>query len=319
LSSRPDFVFLTLLRIYFVKTMRIKFLFSFVFFAVILLSSMTEGQVIDLGPLKQYCASSEEDSLYKLINEYRRIHKLAPIPFSRSLSYVARTHAMDLAFNRPDFGGCNPHSWSAKGKWKPCCYAHDKNRLLCMNDKPKEITGYKFKGWEMVYSGGEVARASDAFDLWKAMGLTNDYLLNTGKWIKPWKALGIGFHGEYACVWFGEGEDIEKGFGLCMSDTLPAKVTDSQTVTPGQQIQAADNPENSEKYYIITGSLNNQEKAYNEVSRLRKLGYSKARTIVSDENFRISVDEYPTEAEAQKALATFKQIFTGAWVLKPGE
>jgi hypothetical protein len=89
-----------------------------------------------------------------------------------------------------------------------------------MNEKPKEISGYKSKGWEMVYSGGEEAKAIDAFDLWKGLGLTNDYLLNTGKWTKAWKALGIGFYGEYACVWFGEGDDPEKDFGPCLKDTI---------------------------------------------------------------------------------------------------
>jgi hypothetical protein len=299
--------------------MTIRFINRIALSFFLFVSLMATGQVIDVGPVGDHCAVSEEVALYNLINDYRRIHNLPEVPFSRSLSYVARTHAMDLTFNRPDFGGCNPHSWSAKGKWKPICYARDPNRLAGMNEKPKEITGYKFKGWEIVYSGGEEARATDAFDLWKGLGLTNDYLLNTGKWIKPWKALGIGFYGEYTCVWFGEGDDTEKGFGLCMSDSIPQpQKADEQVVAP-QPVNNQDKTNSVDKYYIITGSLNVLEKANREVARLRGLGYTKAKLIPAGNNFRISIDEYQTESEAQANLPAIQQLFTGAWVLKPGD
>lgn len=284
-----------------------------ILFAV-LLPAMLSGQVPDITVVKNHCAEPEEVALYNLINDYRKINQLPAIPFSRSLSYVARVHAMDLTNNRPDFGGCNPHSWSAKGVWKPCCYARDKNRILCMNEKPREIAGYKFKGWEMVYSGGEEAKAADAFDLWKGMGLTNDYLLNTGKWLKPWKAIGIGFYGEYACVWFGEGEDTEKGFGLCQADSAGIQAND-QSPPASDENQAAI----PVKYYIITGSLNNQEKAYQEVQRLRDLGYNKARVLASEENFRISVCDYNSEREAVVALPDFQKLFPNAWLLRLAE
>ncbi|MHC1774538.1 MAG: SPOR domain-containing protein [Lentimicrobium sp.] len=299
--------------------MNIRFINRIALALLVLLPFFTSGQVIDLGPVKTHCATGEEVELYNLINEYRRINQLPPIPFSRSLSYVARVHAMDLSINRPDFGGCNPHSWSAKGKWKPCCYSRDPNRQQSMNEKPKEIAGYKFKGWEMVYSGGEEARAVDAFDLWKGLGLTNDYLLNTGKWIKPWKALGIGFYGEYACVWFGEGDDVEKDYGLCVTDTTDTQQI-SEKETDNSNLDKVAIPANhAEKYYIITGSLNVLEKANREVARLRSLGYTKAKLIPSGNNFRISIDEFPSESEAQKSLPDIQKLFGGAWVLKPGE
>jgi len=300
--------------------MLFKYLYKLLFFLTFALPLTITAQVIDIGPLKNHCASPEEMKLYKLISDYRRIHKLAPLPLSRSLSYVARIHAMDISFNRPDFGGCNPHSWSAKGNWKACCYARDNNRLKCMNEKPKEITGYKYKGWEMVYSGGEEARAEDAFDLWKGLGLTNDYLLNTGKWANPWRAIGIGFYGEYASVWFGEGDDTEKDYGLCVTDSTALKSAGDIAVEQNSLVLLEETESGSVvKYFVITGSLNNQEKAYNEVQRLRDLGYSKARVIASGENFRISIADYPTEKEAQEALPAFAKLFPGAWVFKLAE
>ena len=293
-------------------------LYLFLLFLLLLLPGGVDAQVINLGPVKDHCASAEEVRLYNLISEYRRVHKLPVIPFSRSLSYVARVHAMDLQFNRPDFGGCNPHSWSDKGKWKACCYTRDKNRQLCMNEKPREIAGYRYKGWEMVYSGGEEAHAGDAFDLWKGLGLTNDYLLNTGKWIKPWKAIGIGFYGDYATVWFGEGDDTEKDFGGCATDTTAsAKADEVANAATEETVLSETEIDMAGRFHIITGSLNSAEKAAAEVKRLKSTGYQSAMILPNGNMFRISVDNYATEADASQALPVLQQVFSGAWVLKP--
>lgn len=188
-----------------------------------------------------------------------------------------------------------------------------------MNEKPKEITGYKGKGWEMVYSSGEEARADEAFDLWISLDVTKDYLLNTGKWLKPWKAIGIGFYGDYACVWFGDTEDVEKGFGLCGSqpdgDSNESAIGRQETVKPTSV--AGINPLNS--FCIITGSLNNRENADQEAERLRKAGYPQARVVASANVFRISLMEFNSEQEAQTALNNLRNKFTGAWILKPGD
>lgn len=184
---------------------------------IVIITLKIAGQGFDPGNPNHHCATAEEQRLYDLIINYRLNNKLPEIEFSKSLSYVARIHAMDLAHNRPDFGGCNPHSWSDKGTWSPCCYSRDENRILCMNNKPKELTTYKFKAWEVVYSGGEDAKAQDAFDLWKDISLMNDYLLNNGKWSKPWQAIGVGIYGDYACVWFGEGVDNNGKVPICGS------------------------------------------------------------------------------------------------------
>lgn len=271
--------------------------------------NLLSAQGFTMHPLKEQCAENEEIQLYELLTEYRRIHNLPPIPLSKSLSYVARIHAMDIAFNRPDFGGCNPHSWSAKGNWKPCCYSRDEKRLNCMNDKPKELTTYKAKAWEIVYEGGETAKAIDAFELWKNISITKDYLLNTGKWTKPWKAMGIGFYGDYAAVWFGEGDDPETEYFTCGNEPiLLNKPAETNSVTETAK---------SGEFYIITGSLNSIEKANREVVRLRSLGYQKAKIIPSGNNFRIAIASFENEAEAGKSLKELKAEFPQAWILRP--
>ncbi|HOP12895.1 MAG TPA: SPOR domain-containing protein [Lentimicrobium sp.] len=293
---------------------RQKLIYSLLITGMFLLALRAPAQESGPDLLANHCASPAEVELYNLITAFRKINNLPPVPFSKSLSYVARVHMMDITDNRPDFGGCNPHSWSDKGQWKPCCYARDEKRITCMTEKPKELTMYKAKAWEIVYEGGEPARAEDAFNLWKNISLTRDYLINGGKWTKPWKAIGIGIYGDYAAVWFGEGDDPEKIYTACGSDsafTLPG----DPEITRGQ---LTENPSAASPVFsIITGSLNTLEKANREVARLRGLGYPKARLIPAGNNYRISIADYPTETEAQRHLREIQAGFPDAWVLKP--
>ncbi len=201
-------------------------------FIFILISELSFGQDSQLS-YKEHCATDDEKKLHSLINEYRVNHQIEPLEFSICLSYVARTHAMDLKKHRPDFGGCNLHSWSDKGKWTPCCYAKDEKRLTCMTQKPREITSYRYKAYEVVYSSTEGTSSEDAFEFWKGITLMNDYLLNTGKWEKPWQALGVGIYSEYICVWFGEGIDQEGSVKDCSLSTMDSS---ENLITREQQI-----------------------------------------------------------------------------------
>lgn len=282
--------------------MRFRLLFLFLFVSI-----LSQAQNFDAGVFENHCTSPEERKLYTLINEYRTSKQLPAIELSASLCYVAKVHAMDLAFNRPDFGGCNPHSWSDKGKWKPCCYAKDENRTACMTTKPKELTGYRYKAYETVYYDGEAAKPEDAIDLWTSIELMNDYLLNTGKWTKPWKAMGVGIYHNYACVWFGEGEDAAEVIIDCGSDSLKRK-QDSLT-------SLVTNDPSS--YFIITSSAGTIDQANQEVKRLKGLGYANARHLKNASFYRISVDFFRDEESAYKALEKVKKVFPDAWLLKP--
>lgn len=282
--------------------MRIRLLFLFLFTSLLL-----TAQNFEAGVPEDHCTSPEERKLYTLINEYRTSKQLPAIELSRSLSYVARVHAMDLAYNRPDFGGCNPHSWSDKGKWKPCCYAKDENRLACMTMKPRELTGYRYKAYETVYYDGESAKPQDAFDLWSGIELMNDYLLNTGKWTKPWQAIGVGIYKNYACVWFGEGLDAAAVITDCGSDTLK-KMQDSVLNLV---------VDDASLYYIITSSASTIDQANQEVKRLKGLGYNNARYLKNASFYRIAIDLFKNQDSAYAALEKVKKVFPDAWLLKP--
>lgn len=151
-----------------------------------------------------------EDKLANLINEYRRSKKLAAVPVSRSLTKVAQLHAQDLAENYKAGKNCNLHSWSNDPRWSSCCYTPDHRKASCMWDKPRELTGYQGDGYEIAYFSNfdyqtDEEFVKDALKGWKESRGHHELIANLGKWkTAEWKAMGIGIHGDYVVVWFGE-------------------------------------------------------------------------------------------------------------------
>lgn len=156
------------------------------------------------------CISAEEQDLYDLISAYRKSVNLPPIPLSQRLTKVAKAHTRDLMENYSFSvnNTCNPHSWSEKGGWTPCCYTADHKEAQCMWNKPKEIAGYPGLGYEIAYYTSGEASAVEAIEGWKKSPGHNPLLVNTGIWSNvKWKALGIALYGNYGVVWFGEISD----------------------------------------------------------------------------------------------------------------
>ena len=162
---------------------------------------------------KTICLSKEEQKLYDLIMEYRRQNNLPAIPLSPKLTRVAKVHGHDLNDNYtfdPN-GKCNPHSWSKKGKWTPCCYTSDHKQAECMWNKPQEIADYPSAGYEIAYYHSSKATAEQGLAGWKVSPGHNPLLVNSGIWEKvQWKAIGVAVVGNYGLVWFGETEDQDK-------------------------------------------------------------------------------------------------------------
>lgn len=153
--------------------------------------------------------SAEEKKLYELVMEYRKEKGLAEISLSKSLTFVAQTHAKDMEEN-PATGDCNMHSWSSKGKWKGCCYNDDHSNAPCMWNKPKELTSYKGIGFEIAHWSSFGTDAKTAIYSWKESSGHNAVMINEGMWkSQNWKAIGIGIYGSYAVIWFGTAEDVQ--------------------------------------------------------------------------------------------------------------
>lgn len=149
--------------------------------------------------------TEEEQKLYNIVMNHRKEKGLPPIPLSKSLTYVAQIHAKDLMINRPT---CNGHSWSNKGRWKPCCFSFA--NAECSWSKPRELTTYNGSGFEITasISPGWSITAQQCFDGWLSSPDHYSLIISRYEWgTRPWKAIGIGIYKEYGCIWFGYEED----------------------------------------------------------------------------------------------------------------
>jgi uncharacterized protein YkwD len=165
---------------------------------------------ISKNPVADVCLNKEEQKLYELMMEYRKSKGLPAIPMSEKLTMVAQAHARDLAdhYNIDDTK-CNLHSWSKSGKWSACCYTSDHKQAQCMWEKPREIAGYNDYGFEIAFYTSRGATASEGLEGWKLSPGHNPLIVNQGMWSSiNWKAIGIGFYGDFGVVWFGQIEDI---------------------------------------------------------------------------------------------------------------
>jgi len=275
--------------------------------------------------------NEEEMRLYRMINDYRRRYDLPPIPLSKSLSYVASAHVKDLFFHHPDQEPCNFHSWSDKGPWKPFCYPKDENKKNSVWDKPKEISPYKEKGYEIVYWENNQVDIDSVINLWKSVPYFNSFLMNTGKWQgTKWEAIGIGIYENYACAWFGqvpdqlgppllEGENPPPPFpvkasvdsGLKNETLKPVPTVVQPPVTP-----AADTVNKQYRYYIIIQSNVPVKDTARLMKSYRDKGYQSVRFFPNNGKGRISVFETTDRAEAQAKLKEIKPRFKTAWMLK---
>ncbi len=154
--------------------------------------------------------TSDEEKLYKLIMAYRKQKGLPSIPLSKSLSYVAKVHVIDLEYNFTPGGECNLHSWSDAGRWTPVCYTPDHKYAELMWNKPSELTAYKGNGYEIsAGTSGFIMEPEKALSLWQGSIGHNNVIINGEIWKNTaWNAVGIGIYNGYACVWFGKEEDV---------------------------------------------------------------------------------------------------------------
>jgi hypothetical protein len=290
-----------------------------------------------------FCISSLEYKLYNMINAYRQRYDLPPIPLSKSLCFVASTHVKDLFFHHPDQGSCNAHSWSDQGNWKPFCFPRDENKKNSVWDKPKELTPYRAKGFEIVYWENEAVVIDSIIAFWKSMDYFNSFLMSTGKWQgKQWNAIGVGIHENYACAWFGELSDPEGEPFICGQETqktvLPPKEKPIQTEKKGPEKKVAEkkvpsemkkkeNPAEpkvnnkspvpgKEYYYIIVKGVASEKELQRFLKDLRSKGYPTSRLIEKNGKQRVSIMEFPDKSKADSALRQVKKTWVDAWLLK---
>jgi hypothetical protein len=259
---------------------------------------------------ENFCISEDEYKLYSLINDYRKAMNLSEIPLSKSLSYVAKQHAIDLVTNRPDTMTCNFHSWSDKGNWVACCFEKEIKDKSCMINKPREITQYPGVAHEVVYWENKEANAERAFDQWRETLAARSVMTNFKDWEKyTWNALGVGIYKGFVIAWFGEEMDVEKSTLICGSNKVIANKP-AKNVEEPEMISAA-----SGRFYLIHGSFNDLKDAQSQLGIYRAEGFKKAKIVSKDNKYRISLSDYSSMELANSAKQELPAKYKDAWIL----
>jgi len=262
--------------------------------------------------LGQVCMSTDEMRLANLINNLRKQNRLPEIPLSVSLTFVAKTHVADLQTNKPDTSICNTASWSDKGRWSPCCFNSYVLKYECMWDKPKELTSYTYRGYELSYFEEGIVNVDSVFKLWNSTPAARDMLLTREDHAdKKWLAMGLGLSENYVSVWFGQRADPAGRPNKCDNDK---QETFAATFT--SERKDITEKSNNAKYYIIYGSFNSKADANEAVRRYKNSGLKNVLILEKEGRFRIAIDVYDNLKDAMNAKDRLSSSYPEAWIFK---
>lgn len=278
------------------------------YYTLLLVSILTFPSVIfsqNMIP-EEFCMSNDEFNLFDRINVLRSDYDKKEIQLSSSLSYVAQAHVVDLETNRPDTSICNSSSWSDKGNWTPCCHNSYVHNPDCMWDKPKELTPYPYRGYELVTYFEDEFNNDSIISLWSDSRDVLDMILTRGSYEKKnWICGGVSIGNNYVSLWFGQRRDVQKSPILCddekrIIDTTTSKVAVTQT----------------KYYYLIFGSFPNIHNAKVALRDISEDGFDNADILEGNNKIRLFLNKYSTLKEAMAAKQQLPFKYREAWILK---
>jgi hypothetical protein len=253
-----------------------------------------------------FCITKDEQRLMDHLNSLRKDYGKSTIEFSISLSYVAAIHVRDLAQHHPDTSVCNLSSWSDKGDWTPCCHNAYLPRQDCMWDKPKELTTYPYRGYELAgyFEGG--LTADSAMKYWSVNKEALDMILTEGLYSKKnWITMGVSIYEEYISVWFGQRKDNAGYPKICENgDDGPLLLQDTEEEK--EQLT----------YYLIIGSFRDSRDAREALKRYRKSGFEQAGIVTGDDLSRVYLGKYQNLKEVMFAKQQLPYTYREAWIFK---
>ena len=255
---------------------------------------------------EDFCISPEAQRLGELLNDLRKDYGKSQVKFSVSLSYVAAVHVKDLYNNHPDTSICNLSSWSDKGTWTACCHNAYVPQQECMWSKPKELTPYPFRGYELAAFFEQGLNADSAMALWSGNKESLDMILTEGDFkSKNWQAVGVAIYKEYVSVWFGQRADNLGVPGVCTGGTQPI-ATSGDTTGNSRKVN----------FYLIIASFTDIRDAREALKRYRKSGYENAGILTGGENIRVYLDKYKDLKEVMFAKQNSRSL-TQSLQLRP--
>jgi hypothetical protein len=253
-----------------------------------------------------FCITPAEDSLIKMINNYRQLNGLGALQPSKSLCYVAHVHARDLFHNKPCKVPCGLHSWSDQGRWTACCYSDKDPRYAC----------YKGKGYELAYWEKDVTSPSEPFTMWISHNISSDMLLNWGSWkARYWKVVGAAVYRGYVLVWLGEENDNAgvpvvcgaEGSGSAGNGSTGTGFTGAGSIATGSA---------GSSFYLIAGSFDTMGKAKSVAAQYVSQGYTNTEVLPKDNKYRVAVGHYSSLEEAKKAKKELEDKLPELWILQ---
>ncbi len=251
------------------------------------------------------CINTKERMLIEKLNYLRKQYDKKPIPVSKSLTYVAKLHVADLQNNRPDTSICNLSSWSDKGDWTPCCYNKYVVNRDCMWKKPKELTNYVYRGYELAAYFQDSVSIDSLESLWFDSKKVLDFILTQGDWNKKlWRAMGVAVSDNYVSVWFGQRPDKAGKPGFCKENA--SETSKSKPVANNK----------TKEYYLIFGSYNKMKEAKAAVKKYKAEGFKHAGVIAKNNRYRLYLSKYETLKEAMAAKQKLPPGYKDAWILK---
>ncbi len=256
---------------------------------------------------KDYCISLDEMNLFNQINSLRSSYDKPKLKLSASLSYVAHTHVNDLQNNRPDTSICGLSSWSDKGNWKACCYNTYVFDEKCMWDKPKELTSYPYRGYELVMYFEDPLISDSIINIWSGARKVLDMIMTNGDYQpKKWVCMGIGINEHYASVWFGQRNDVVARPPVCDTNTAAVYAGSKK---PADTISRG-------FFYLIFGSFDQMKDAKEALKPIKKNGFPESGILTKDDRYRIYLGKYDNIKTATFAKQGLPDDYKEAWILK---
>lgn len=284
----------------------------FISFLLLLYPFQTEVKA-QAHTVDNFCISQSEEHLAALINTYRKQNRLPEISLSSSLSFVAKTHVADLQRNRPDTSICSTASWSDQGLWTPCCYQAYVLKNECMWDKPKELTPYTFRGYELSYYDEGIIAVDQLWELWLSTEEVIDMLLTKGKYAdKKWAAIGVGISDNYASVWFGQRADAKGKPRVCSETDIAFRAPFNDSSRLGSE----ENKTETSRFFLIYGSFTIRADANEALRRYKNAGFKNAQIVTKDNRIRVALDVFPTLREAMFAKEKLSASYSDAWIMR---
>ncbi len=273
--------------------------------AILLLILLSFSVIAQKKIPEDFCISNKEHQLYEMVNLLRIDYGKKKVQLSKSLSYVAKLHVGDLQINNPDTSICNLSSWSDKGAWTPCCYNKYVHNPDCMWDKPKELTPYTYRGYELVTFIEDDLDVDSIINLWSNSREVLDMILTRGNYSKKkWICGGVGINEHYVSLWFGQRKDNLGEPEICKDDINNSDIN-SVVVTTNQPTT----------YYLIFGSHNNMHDA-REGRKKVKSDFKNSDILIKNDKYRVYLDKFNNLKEAMHAKQQLPMEYREAWILK---